>query len=126
MINLNINIDKVEAANLWNDILKFLTIAVTVHLLLYSVDEYGELFDEKSLKIFLYITIGTLIYYLIIKKFSSQYLFPVQPQPQTIEQPVIKEEDASARRKKSKTQEIKSALKKSRSKRRNNKKVRFQ
>ena len=56
MINLNINIDKVEAANMWNDILKFLTIAVTVHLLLYSVDEYGELFDEISLKLFLYIT----------------------------------------------------------------------
>lgn len=122
MINLNINIDKVEAANMWNDILKFLTIAVIVHLLLYSVDEYGELFDERSLKLFLYITIGVLVYYMLVKKFSSQYLFPKQP---TAELQKIQEVEVPEKKKYKKSQ-LKPALKKGQSKKRNSKKVRFQ
>lgn len=72
MINLHIDIDKTEATNMWNDIIKFLTIAIIVHLLMYSVDNYGNLFDEDILKILLYITIGILVYYLIVKKMSNK------------------------------------------------------
>jgi hypothetical protein len=70
MVNFSININKTDATQMWNDILKFLTVAVVVHILLYFVDDYGDIFDEKSLKIFLYITIGLVLYYLFIKNLS--------------------------------------------------------
>jgi len=110
MINLHIDIDKTEAANMWNDIIKFLTIATIVHLLMFSVDNYGDLFDENILKILLYITIGILVYYLIIKKVSNKLLFPSKQQPQ---------QSQSQKQQKS----LKSSFKKN--KRKNHKKVRF-
>lgn len=75
MIKLCLNITKSEAKNMWDDILKFLTIVIIIHLLLYSVDDQGELFDENTLKKFLYLTIGVIIYHLIIKKIITDKLF---------------------------------------------------
>ena len=60
---------------MWSDITKFLTIAIILHLLLYIVDDYGELFSEFTLKIFLYLTIGLIIYHLIIKGILDKYIF---------------------------------------------------
>lgn len=68
MIKLCLDISKEEANYMWDDVLRFLTIAVVIHLLIFSVDNQGNLFDEDSLKKFLYLTIGVVIYHLIIKK----------------------------------------------------------
>jgi hypothetical protein len=70
-----INFDKEDMKHMWGDIAKFLTIAIIIHLMLYIVDDYGELFGEFSLKIFLYLTIGLIIYYLIIKNILNKYVF---------------------------------------------------
>lgn len=74
MVNLSINLNKAEATNMWSDITKFLTVAIIIHLLLYAVDDYGELFDENVLKLLLYMTMGFVIYHLIIKKSIDKYL----------------------------------------------------
>ena len=70
-----INLNKKDTINMWSDITKFLTIAVIMHLLLYIVDDYGDLFSEFTLKIFLYLTIGLIVYYLIIKNILDKYIF---------------------------------------------------
>jgi hypothetical protein len=69
MLNLCLSLSKSESLNMWLDITKFLTIVLVVHLLLYSIDDYGELFSERVLKLFLYLTISLIIYHLIVKKF---------------------------------------------------------
>lgn len=74
MTNFNINLNKVEATQMWNDIAKFLTIGITMHLLLYAIDDYGEIFSEITLKLLLYITIGLLMYHLSIKKLVDKYI----------------------------------------------------
>jgi transcriptional regulator of met regulon len=40
---------------------------------LYTIDDFGELFDETTLKVFLYITLGLIVYHLIIKKLITKY-----------------------------------------------------
>lgn len=65
---------KKDMTSMWNDIIKILTIAVIIHILLCLTDDYGDLFDEKTLKIFLYLTLGIVIYYLIIKRFTDNCL----------------------------------------------------
>ena len=74
MPNLNINLNKVEAEQMWIDITKFLTVAITIHLLLYIVDDYGELFSEATLKLFLYLTLGFIFYHTIIRKLVDKYI----------------------------------------------------
>lgn len=69
MPNLCFNLNKSESLEMWLDISKFLTIAIIVHLLLFAVDDYGELFNEQILKIFLYLIIALVIYHLIVRKF---------------------------------------------------------
>lgn len=68
-----INLTKEDSIKMWNDIIKFLTMAIIIHLLLYIVDDYGELFSELTLKIFLYITISLVVYYLVIRKLTEKY-----------------------------------------------------
>jgi len=68
-----INLTKEDSIKMWNDIIKFLTMAIIIHLLLYIVDDYGELFSEFTLKIFLYITISLVVYYLIIRKIAEKH-----------------------------------------------------
>lgn len=70
-----LNLSKKDSINMWSDITKFLTIAIIMHLLLYIVDDYGELFSEFTLKLFLYLTIGLIIYHLIIKEILDKYIF---------------------------------------------------
>jgi len=70
-----INLTKQDTINMWSDITKFLTIAIIMHLLLYIVDDYGDLFSEFTLKIFLYLTIGLIVYHLIIKNIIDKYIF---------------------------------------------------
>ena len=74
MSNSNANFNNKYITDMWNDIIKFLTIIIIVHLLLCVTDDYDALFDEKTLKIFLYVTLGVVIYYLIIKKFTDKCL----------------------------------------------------
>lgn len=52
---------------MWLDISKFLTITLTMHILYVLVDDQGELFSELALKFFLYLVLGLLIYYFIVK-----------------------------------------------------------
>lgn len=52
---------------MWLDISKFLTITLTMHILYVLVDDQGELFSELALKFFLYLILGLLIYYFIVK-----------------------------------------------------------
>jgi uncharacterized membrane protein len=68
MINLCLDMTTHETIIMWDDILKFLTIAIVIHLLTYAVDNEGELFDEKSLKLFLYLIISLVIYNLFIRR----------------------------------------------------------
>jgi len=74
MVNLKINLSKKEINTMWHDIIKFLTVAIIVHLLYYIVDDHGELFSEYVLKFFLYAIMGLVIYYLIVKKSVDNYL----------------------------------------------------
>jgi Kef-type K+ transport system membrane component KefB len=71
---MNFYLNKNEAIDMFNDIIKFLFIAFTIHLLLFAVDDYDDLLSEFSLKIFLYIAVAILIYHLIIKKITNRYL----------------------------------------------------
>jgi hypothetical protein len=73
MVNLNINLNKKEVELMWHDIIKYLTIAITIHLLFYVVDDEGQLFGEYALKFFLYLVLGLIIYYLIVKKAIDKY-----------------------------------------------------
>ena len=68
MINFGMGITGVESVQMWDDIMKFLTVAVIVHMLSYAVDNEGELFDERALKMFLYIVIGVVVYNLVIRR----------------------------------------------------------
>lgn len=63
-----IRLNKKEATEMFEDIVKFLTIVVIIHLLLFAVDDYGDLLSEFSLKIFLYVTLSLVIYHLIFRK----------------------------------------------------------
>ncbi|ARF11312.1 hypothetical protein Klosneuvirus_1_169 [Klosneuvirus KNV1] len=72
-----INLTKEDSIKMWNDIIKFLTMAIIIHLLLYIVDDYGELFSELTLKIFLYITISLVVYYLIIRKIAEKHFIEI-------------------------------------------------
>jgi len=93
-VNLSINLNKAEASNMWSDITKFLTVAIIIHLLLYAVDDYGELFDETVLKLLLYTTMGLVIYHLIIKKSIDKYLNKeeVKEVKKEVKKPIIKSE----------------------------------
>jgi hypothetical protein len=73
---MTINLNQNEAKAMWNDIVKFLTVAVVIHILFYTVDDYGNFFNEAVLKVFLYITLGLLAYHLIINKLIEKYLLP--------------------------------------------------
>jgi len=75
MINLYLNISKQDITKLILDITKYTTIIVTIHLLLYSIDNEGELFNEKILKIILYMAIGIIIYNLLIKRIILSYIY---------------------------------------------------
>ena len=75
MINFCFDMNKLDSIEMWMDIAKFLTIGIVVHLLLYSVDDYGELFNEQFLKLLLYVTLSLIIYHLIIKKFITKKFF---------------------------------------------------
>ncbi|ARF09438.1 hypothetical protein Indivirus_1_61 [Indivirus ILV1] len=81
-----------EPRAMWNDIIRFITVAVVVHLLFYTVDDYGNFFNEQVLKLLLYSTIGFIIYHLIVIKLVNKHLFfnniPKQEQFKKIEKPV--------------------------------------
>nr|QBK88844.1 MAG: hypothetical protein LCMiAC01_05260 [Mimivirus LCMiAC01] len=74
MSGLYLAITKQEIKELILSIIYILTIFITVHVLRYSIDNVGELFDEKILKYSLYITVGIIIYNLLIKKLIIHWL----------------------------------------------------
>jgi hypothetical protein len=63
---------KREAIEMFEDIMKFLTVIFIVHILLFAVDDQGDLLGEFALKILLYVTIALIIYHLIIKKIINK------------------------------------------------------
>ena len=127
MFNLQINLSKTESTRMWIDITKFLTIAVIVHLLLYSVDEYGELFDESALKLFLYITFGLVIYHLIIRKLVDKYILykDVPAKSETKQLVSSVQSETKLAKKDTKRENKKPILRKQSSKKKNGKKVSF-
>ena len=58
----------IDVTIMMDDIMKALTLAVVVHILSYSLDDKDNIFDEKSLKKFLYIIISMILYNLFIRK----------------------------------------------------------
>jgi hypothetical protein len=66
--------NKEEVSNMWNDVIKFLSIGIIIHLLLYAVDDYCDLFSEMTLKLLLYLTLGLIIYHSIIKKMIDKHI----------------------------------------------------
>ena len=73
-MNFSINLNRGEATRMWYDITKFITIGITIHFLLYAIDDYEEIFTEKILKLFLYLVLGIIFYHLIIKKIVDKYI----------------------------------------------------
>lgn len=67
-------IKKQDIHDMFYDIIKFMTYGVIVHVLLVSVDDVGELFNEKMLKVLLYTCISMIVYHLFIKKIVKQIL----------------------------------------------------
>ncbi len=57
-----------DKRRLIKDIIHFTTYFLVIHILLYTVDNEGDLFDEKTLKILLYAMIGMAISNLVIRK----------------------------------------------------------
>ncbi len=68
MINLFLKLNKKEVEDMVSDIVRLLSIYMTLHLLSYSIDGNGILFDEKTLKYSVYIVIAIIIYHIIIKR----------------------------------------------------------
>ena len=66
-------LSKCEATNMWDDIVKYLTIAVTFHILSYCVDDQGEFLDERAIKFIIYIAIGVIMYYVVVNKLVTSY-----------------------------------------------------
>lgn len=63
---------KKEVSDMMDDIAKFLTIAFVIHILMFAVEDNGDLLSEFALKIFLYIAIALFIYHLIVKKITNK------------------------------------------------------
>jgi hypothetical protein len=69
-----LGVSKREAVDMFDDIIKFLTVVFIIHILLFAVDDYCDLLSEFSLKIFLYVTLALVIYHLIIRKIMNRLL----------------------------------------------------
>ena len=93
---------------MWNDIVKFLTVAVVIHILFYIVDDYGNFFNEAVLKVFLYITLGFLTYHLVVNKLIQKYLLPqtnnkdIVPNKQKKPKSILKKDNNTNKKKKKK------------------------
>jgi len=71
---VNLELDKNSVKKMILEITQFITVYVVFHLLTYTIDNTGKLFDEKTLKTLVYIVIGIIIYYIIIKRIVLQIL----------------------------------------------------
>ena len=67
-MNWCLDISKMEAENMLNDIVKMITQILVVHFLTYSIDNQGSFMDIKIVKILLYATISMIIYNLFTKR----------------------------------------------------------
>jgi hypothetical protein len=67
------SLTKKETNQMWMDILKFLTIAFTVHFLSYAIDDSTTFLEEHTIKLFIYITLGVIIYYTAISRLVIQF-----------------------------------------------------
>jgi hypothetical protein len=50
------------------DVFKFVTILMIMHILFFCIDGIGEFFDENIIKGQIYCMVGIIVYHLIIKK----------------------------------------------------------
>lgn len=71
---LDLKINKRDARRMYNDIIKFLSIAFIIHLLLFAVDNYDDLMSEFAMKIFLYLIIAIVFYHMVIKKIADKMM----------------------------------------------------
>lgn len=69
-----ISLSREDTYELIYDIVKFMTYAVVIHVLLTSIDGIGELFNEKILKVLLYTCISMIIYHIFVKKLVKHIL----------------------------------------------------
>jgi len=67
-------ITKSDINEMFYDIIKFMTYGIIVHILLVSVDEIGEPFNKKMLKVLLYTCISMIVYHLLVKKIVKHLL----------------------------------------------------
>lgn len=73
MKNSELYLSKTEVSSLVNDTLKILTMIVVYNILTYAIDNNSELFDENTLKLMLYLTIGIIIYHVVITRIRAYY-----------------------------------------------------
>jgi len=57
-----------EILDLIDGIIRILTLTAVVHVLTYSIDKEGEFFGMQTLRKFLYMALGVVVYNLIMKK----------------------------------------------------------
>ena len=62
-------IDKNDIKLMFDDIAKMLTYGMIIHILTTTIDDCGEVFDEKTLKVLLYGVIAMTIYHLVLRRF---------------------------------------------------------
>ena len=68
MIQFCLDLNKNDTNEMIIDVLRALTQAVVVHVLVVTIDGGNELFSEKILKKFLYISLSMFLFNLIVKK----------------------------------------------------------
>lgn len=68
MIKFDFKVTNNDKQELIKDIVHFTTYFLVIHVLSYTIDNEGSLFEEKTLKILLYGIIGMVVFNLITKK----------------------------------------------------------
>ena len=68
MINWCLDINKNEAQDMLDDVVKMMTQILVIHFLVYAVDNQGTFLDMKTVKLLLYGIIAMVIYNLLTKR----------------------------------------------------------
>lgn len=56
------------------DITRILTILIIIHILTYFIDGHIDFFDEKTLKLLLFTSLGICVYHFIIKNIINKQI----------------------------------------------------
>lgn len=71
----NVYLSKSETSLMINDILKILTVIIIYNLMICIIDNEGDFLDENTLKLMLYITVGMIIYYVVVSRAKNYFGF---------------------------------------------------